>query len=328
MEVIRTEHLSKHYGPLLAVDDLNLSVKQGEIYGFLGPNGAGKSTTISLLLGLIRPTQGRALLFGEPVREDSFALKRRVGVVGEYQNIYGEMTAWEYLLFFARLYRVKEPRKRAGEVLAAVRLLDRRNELVGGYSKGMLQKLSLARTLLHAPDLLVLDEPASSLDPYGIREVREILKDLNEQGKTIFLSSHILSEVERTCHRVGILQKGRLVTQSDMAGLRRRLSPEMHINVEFAMPPPLEEAALNHLPWVKSARWETPVQLRVILSADQDHRSDLLRHLTEHGAVPLEFNSRQISLEEAFMEITESNLASLAASEGISYQQAGRGEGL
>ena len=189
-------------------------------------------------------------LFGKKLSDDYFNIKRRIGVLSEVQYLYEEMTALEYLRFFGQLYQVEEIDRRIKEVLGLVNLFDRRNELLKGYSKGMKQKLGLARALLHDPDILILDEPVSSLDPYGIKEVRDILMEENEKGKTIFISSHILSEIERTCHRVGIMNKGRLLAEDTMADLKRRLMEEVELTLELEEVKEEIVSALRELPFV------------------------------------------------------------------------------
>ena len=172
--LIRAEHLAKHYGSVHAVRDLNLAVRPGEIYGFLGPNGAGKTTTLLMLLGIERPTAGRLELFGQPAPVDPFAVKRRLGVVGESQYLYDDLSAWEYLQFFGRLYGVADAERRGQELLERLGLWDFRRLRARDHSRGMQQKLGLARALLHRPELLVLDEPVSGLDPHGIRQVPKL----------------------------------------------------------------------------------------------------------------------------------------------------------
>ena len=186
--MIQTVGLTKKFDGLTAVDNLNIHVEKGEIYGFLGPNGAGKTTTIMMLLGMERPTAGEIKLFGKDLAQNYFEIKRRVGVLSEFQYLYEDMTAREYLRFFADLYEVENPEKKINEVLGRIDLVDRQNELLSGYSKGMRQKLGMARVLLHEPDLLILDEPQSSLDPYGIKEIRDIIMEENRKGKTLFIS--------------------------------------------------------------------------------------------------------------------------------------------
>ncbi|NLN26619.1 MAG: ABC transporter ATP-binding protein [Firmicutes bacterium] len=312
--MIRTEGLTKRFDDLVAVDNLDLHVEKGEIYGFLGPNGAGKTTTIMMLLGLIKPTAGRIWLFGKDLSEDYFNIKRRIGVLSEFHYLYEDMTAEEYLRFFGELYGVEDIDNRIKEVLGLVNLYHRRKELLGGYSKGMKQKFSLARTLLHKPEILILDEPVSSLDPHGIKEVRDILLEENRKGTTMLISSHILSEIERTCHRVAIIHKGKLVAQDTMDGLRRKLTEEteMYVTVEGLTDAIVD--ALRELPFIRSLSVDgQTVTLR--MDADKDYRGDLSRKIVDLGGVVLDMRRHEMSLEEAFVTITEKNI-NLLAKEG------------
>jgi ABC-2 type transport system ATP-binding protein len=209
--VIEVEGLSKCFGSRQAVDGLNLSARAGEIYGFLGPNGAGKTTTIRMLLGILAPDAGSIRICGRSVRRGDRAGRMLVGAVSELQHLYGDMTCEEYLGFFARLHRVARAKERVAEMLADVGLADRARDRAVELSKGLQQKLGLARALLHDPPVLILDEPVSGLDPHGIREVREIITRERGRGRLIFISSHVLSEIERTADRIGIIRRGRLV---------------------------------------------------------------------------------------------------------------------
>jgi len=312
--VIETIQLTKKYGDFTAVSDLSLKVEKGEIYGFLGPNGAGKTTTIMMLLGILEPTSGTVKLFGKSVKDDYFNIKRRIGVLSENQYLYEDMTALEYLRFFGELYRVENVDRRISEVLGLVNLDHRKNELLKGYSKGMRQKLGLARALLHDPDVLILDEPVSSLDPYGIKEVRDILMEENRKGKTMFISSHILSEIERTCHRVGILHKGRLLAEDTMADLKRRLMDEVQLYIEVESASDELVKSLRELPFVVSVE-ANDNKLSVKTKADRDYRGQLSSMITSRGGVVVDLRRHEMSLEEAFVTITENNL-SLLTKEG------------
>ncbi|NLJ86947.1 MAG: ABC transporter ATP-binding protein [Firmicutes bacterium] len=312
--MIQTEGLVKKFDGLTAVNDLNIHVAKGEIYGFLGPNGAGKTTTIMMLLGMERPTAGKIKLFGEDLRDNYFEIKRRVGVLSEFQFLYEDMTAKEYLRFFADLYEVESPDQKIGEVLGRVALEDRQNELLSGYSKGMKQKLSMARALLHDPDLLILDEPQSSLDPYGIREIRDIIMEENAKGKTLFISSHILSEIERTCHRVGIIHNGKLLAEDDMTHLKQQVTDEIEIDVELEEYTPAIIAALEELEFVSSVASEG-ARLVIKTGTEEDYRPQISRVISNNGGVVLSMVAKELSLEEAFVIITEQNL-SLLTKEG------------
>jgi ABC-2 type transport system ATP-binding protein len=215
--VLEARGLHKRFGDIEAVRGVDLMIAEGETYGLLGPNGAGKTTTILMLLGIERPTRGRVHLFGQDLGSDYFAIKRRIGVVAEHQYLYDDMTAREYLRFFADLYHVDGADHRIEELLEAVDLRPFADVPARDYSRGMKQKLGLVRALIHDPDLLILDEPVSGLDPYGIVQVRTLIQEQNSQGKTVFISSHILSEVEHTAHRVGIINICELKAEDTMA---------------------------------------------------------------------------------------------------------------
>jgi ABC-type multidrug transport system ATPase subunit len=311
IELIRTEKLTKRYKDLTAVNELSIHVQPGEMYGFLGPNGAGKTTTIMMLLGLIRPTSGKVYLLGKEFNSDPLAIKKRVGVLSEFHYLYEDMTAKEYLRFFCDLYQVENADHRISEVLDKVDLLKWRDKLLYGFSKGMKQKLSIARTLLHDPDILILDEPVSSLDPHGIKEVRDILIAENEKGKTLFISSHILSEIERTCHRVGIIHKGQLMAEDTMPELKRRLTQELELIIEVEGPIPEIIQVLKNLPFVKSVE-EHEGKLSVFTDTEQDHRSAISKAIASTGGVVLAFSKQEMTLEDAFMTITEKDIRLLA----------------
>ncbi|MBE3598690.1 MAG: ABC transporter ATP-binding protein [Limnochordaceae bacterium] len=310
--MVRTQHLTKRYGSLVAVDDLELHVDEGEIYGFLGPNGAGKTTTLMMLLGLVQPTSGEIWIFGRPLHKDPLGIRRRIGVVSESHYLYEEMTAQEYLEFFARLYQVPGARRRIDELLERLGLAERRGQLVGGYSKGMKQKLSIIRALLHDPDLLLLDEPVSSLDPYGVRQVRDLILEENRRGKTLIISSHILSEIERTCHRVGIMHRGRLLAEDTMDGLRQRLSAEQHLEVELERVDDGIVQAVRSVDGVTEVEQPAPATLSIRLRSGSDLRPLISRSIAGAGGVVLGMRTREMSLEDAFVTITEKNISLLA----------------
>lgn len=303
--MIRTKQLWKQYGSFAAVSDLNLHVQPGEIYGFLGPNGAGKTTSLMMILGITRPTAGRVELLGQPFDGSSFALRRRIGVVAEDAWQYDEMTAYEYLAFFARLYRVEKPAPRIQALLERVNLWERRQVLVGGYSRGMRQKLNLCRALLHDPEVLILDEPVSGLDPTGIRQARELLLDENRKGRTILISSHILSEIEQTAHRVGIIARGRLLAEDSMAGLRARLGGGQRIEVELLDAGPGIESQLAGLPFVQQIEALGGQRWLITGEEGEDHRPGLARFLAGQGALVIGMRTIERSLEEAFVTITD-----------------------
>ncbi|KKO55377.1 ABC transporter ATP-binding protein [Paenibacillus sp. DMB20] len=220
--IIKTTRLTKKYGDQTAVDNLNMTVKQGQIYGFLGQNGAGKTTTIRMLLGLIKQTHGAIEMFGEHLYAKQREILRRVGSIVEFSGFYENLTARENLLINARLMGV-HTKNAIEEALEIVRLQDEPAKLVGKFSLGMKQRLGIARAILHHPELLILDEPTNGLDPIGIKEIRNLIKSLSEERKiTILVSSHILSEVEQLADHIGIIHQGKLLEEVSFAEIRRR----------------------------------------------------------------------------------------------------------
>lgn len=312
--MIRTQNLVKKYNEFKAVDNLSLEVKEGEIYGFLGPNGAGKTTTILMLLGILKPTQGEVYLFGQNITKDFLSIKKKMGVVSEKQYLYKEMTAGEYLNFFADLYGVKNRKKKIDQLLEAVNLLEVRNRKLGAFSRGMQQKLGFARALLHDPQLLLLDEPVSGLDPTGIKQIRDLIEQENKKGRTIFISSHLLSEVERLCGKVGIINKGRLLAEDTMDNLRKRLTDVVELEIELTEAKKEIIDALAAFDFIKGLKREENL-LTIKVKADKDYRAQISEAISQQGGVVLGIKKKEMSLEEAFITITEKNISLLTEKE-------------
>lgn len=222
--MIETRQLSRHFGSLVAVDNLNLQLKPGELFGFLGPNGAGKTTTMRMIVGLLRPTAGTVLVAGHDVRTDPLAVKKVVGYLAQTPHLYDKLTGREFLRFLGGLYGLTddESDRRAGQLFEMIDLAEKADALIESYSGGMRHKIGLCAALLHRPRVLVLDEPLAGLDPYSARQVKDVLRQLCQQGVTILLSTHILEIAERVSDRVGILQRGRLVAAGTMDELRQQ----------------------------------------------------------------------------------------------------------
>lgn len=233
--VVETEHLTKRYGNFIALNDLNLSIERGAIHGFIGPNGAGKTTTMRILATLLEPSQGEAWVSGYPVTEAPEEVRRRVGYMPDFFGVYDNMKVWEYLDFFAAAYNVPQAKRKGmiGDLLALVDLGVKRDSFVEELSRGMKQRLCLARTLVHEPDLLILDEPASGLDPHARIELRELLKELRSLGKTILVSSHILTELAEMCTHVAIIERGKLLLSGGVQETLVAMQParEMYVRV-------------------------------------------------------------------------------------------------
>lgn len=237
--VIETQGLSRHFGQKAAVREIDLQITRGEVFGFLGPNGAGKTTTVRLLNGVLASTGGWARVLGmDPIQEGS-QVRRRTGVLTETPALYEQLTALENLNLFGALYDVDPATlsSRSGDLLKLMGLEGRQNDRVGGYSKGMKQRLAIARALLHAPDMLFLDEPTSGLDPAAARQVTEMIERLSEQeGRTIFLCTHNLVEAQRLCDRVGVITAGQLIAVGTPAELARQLWRDTWVDIELTAP--------------------------------------------------------------------------------------------
>ena len=311
--MISTRSLIKKYGDFTAVDNLNLNIPAGEIYGFLGPNGAGKTSTILMLLGIVRPTAGEVFLFEEKYTPDRLDMRNKIGVVPEKhpQGVWSWMTAFEYLQMFADLFMLKKVYKDSQErieyLLQQVDLHKVRNKRMAEFSRGMLQKLSIIRALLHDPDILFLDEPISGLDPIGIKQIRDLILAENREGRTIFISSHLLSEMEKLCHRVAIIYKGRLLAEDNMSSLLARLIKDREILIDLESLPPDLVGSIKELPFVLDTTTRDNT-LVIKVSKKGDFRKDISAYLIKKDLIPLRIEEKALSLEEAFVTITNENI--------------------
>jgi len=220
--MIQTTNLTRHFGSMAAVQNLNLTVETGELFGFLGPNGAGKTTTIRMLIGLLRPTAGTAIVAGHDVQQEPSAVKQTVGYLAQTPLLYEKLTGREFLRFVGGLYGLSdvESQARAERLLDLVNLEEKGNHLIESYSGGMRHKIGLCSALLHEPRVLVLDEPLAGMDPYSARRIKDVLQELCRQGVTVFMSTHVLEIAERVCSRVSILDRGQLVAVGTIKELR------------------------------------------------------------------------------------------------------------
>ena len=294
--VLRTVGLAKNYGRFTAVQDLALEVPRGRVYGFLGPNGAGKSTTIAMVLGLIAPTEGHVEMFGLDTREHLSEALYRTGAILEGQAYYPLLSAYDNLRVWAAINGNVGP-QRIDEVLELVGLGDRKNDKVNTYSQGMKQRLGLAASLIHDPELLVLDEPTNGLDPAGIREFRELIRQLAGAGKTVFVSSHLLGEVELMCDDVGIVKKGKLITQGSVADLLRQGEA-----LEMQVTDTLRAVEVLHaIDWVRGV---TTSDGRVVVEAPLERAAELSKALADKQIYLSELRPRDSSLEDFFLEVT------------------------
>jgi ABC-2 type transport system ATP-binding protein len=310
--IIAIQHLSKQYGTLTALNDLNLEVEKGDVVGFIGPNGAGKTTTMRILTTLLRPTLGQAWVAGHSVIDQPQQVRRVVGYMPDFFGVYEDMKVWEYLDFFAACYRLS-PATREGmidDLLMLVDLSDKRDAYVDSLSRGMKQRLCLARTLAHDPEVLILDEPASGLDPRARIEMRELLRELKSMGKTIFFSSHILSEVADVCTKIAILEAGRLVVYGDMAEMKRQLRPNRLIRLHTLSDPAAVHAYLAKAEHVHDVRLGPNSglpegTLSLEFGGGDVALSALLKALVEEGFAVTSFAEESEDLEDVFMQVTK-----------------------
>jgi ABC-2 type transport system ATP-binding protein len=303
-EAIQAVNLTKNYEKLLAVDHISFEVKRGEIFGFLGPNGAGKTTTTKMLTGLTIPTSGTLMIAGKDMVKQSVEAKKSIGVVPENSNIYGEMSAWDNLIFAAQLYRVpKEKREtKAKELLELFGLYERRQDRAEVFSKGMKRRLTIAAALVHSPSILFLDEPTSGLDIQSSRIIRSLIKDLNKNGVTVFLTTHYIEEADQLCQRIAIINRGKLVAIDNPQKLKASAEKHQVIEISFDQANDIEQ---------KLSRIE--MFERVMQSGDKFriHVSDIseaVPALADFAKVNslkiISFNTLSPSLEDVFVELT------------------------
>ena len=299
MTAIELDGVTKRYGDIVAVDDLDLHVREGEIYGFLGPNGAGKSTTINLLLDFARPTTGNAQVLSHDAQRESKQVRERIGVLPEGFDVYDRLTGRQHLEFAIDSKEVNDDPDMLAERVGITDALDRK---AGGYSKGMAQRLVLGMALVGTPDLLLFDEPSTGLDPNGAREMREIIREERDRGATIFFSSHILGQVEAVCDRVGILRDGKLVAEDTVEGLRDATQTESTLVVEVDQVPEGTLSAVRTLSGVSEA---TAENTSITVSCLDDAKTKVLNTIEDEGASIQDFSTKDASLEDLFAAYTQ-----------------------
>jgi len=304
--VIKTQDLTKAYGDLRAIDNLTLELADGDLFGYIGPNGSGKTTTMRILATLLQPSWGEAYVCDYSIYTHPKEIRRLVGFMPDFFGVYDDMKVIEYLEFFAACYRIKGPKRRkvCNEMLDLVDLGYKRHALVTSLSRGMTQRLALARVLLHDPQVLILDEPASGLDPRARIEIRGLLKELRKLGKTIMVSSHILPELADICNKVGIIEQGKLLVSAEVADVMRRVrqQPVLQIGVRGD-----QEAAAKLL---EGHELIEKVEIRdghiyATLNKGVDDYSDLPTLLIQAGYKITTFKEDEINLETAFMALTK-----------------------
>lgn len=325
---IEVANLTKQYGDVTAVDGMSFTVTSGEFFGLLGPNGAGKTTTIRMLTGLTRPTSGSAKITGRDCVKEPVAVKQRIGVVSEVSNLYNEMSAWDNLMFIGELYGVgKQTRTdRVKQLLEAFQLYERRHDRLAGYSKGMKRRVRIAAALIHHPDVLFLDEPTSGLDVQSSRMIRSLVRQLNKDGMTVFLTTHYIDEADQFCERVAIMKQGRIVAEGPPEKLKATLQGEHVVEVAF----------VGDCSGLENLLRADPTVNEVTKQADKYHihttnPSDVIREIVQFATANrleiMSVNTGRPSLEDVFMKYTGLNAVQVERMEQLRAVKAGRQHG-
>ena len=322
---IETHGLTRLYGKLAAVQDLNLAIPQGALYGLIGPNGAGKTTTLRMLAGLLEPSSGEIAINGNSTTRDLAGLRRQIGYMPDFFGVYDDLLVWEYLDFFARCYNIPARRRRQviDELLELVDLAEKRDAYVHTLSRGMLQRLCLAHALVHDPQVLLLDEPASGLDPRARVEMRELLRELGAMGKTVVLSSHILSELAELCDSIGIIERGKLVVSGRLEDIRAQMQEGRKLRLRVLSDVTQASALLREMPGVARVSEALPAngnhngattgdlnqELEVDFVGDENGLADLLEALIARHVRVASFTETQSGLEDVFLSLTKGEVA-------------------
>jgi ABC-2 type transport system ATP-binding protein len=298
--------LTKYYNNIPVVDHVSFNVRVGEIFGFLGPNGAGKTTTMNMLTGLTEPSEGCATLFGYDIQREALAAKRQLGIVPEISNIYDDLSAWDNLIFTAELYHVgrRERTEQATELLNLFDLFDRKAEKVKGFSKGMRRRITLAMGLMSNPRLLFLDEPTSGLDVHSTLIIKDVMKQLNKQGVTIFMTTHNIEEASVTCERVAIIHKGKIAAIDAPEKLKTTIESVQSIEVAFERTPSEIVHDLQNLPLISEVQ-KAGDKFRLYTDNPAGALSSLCEYASRNDLRLLSVNTFGPSLEDVFVRLTE-----------------------
>ena len=303
---IEAINLTKYYDDLLAVEHINFEVKKAEIFGFLGPNGAGKTTTIRMLTSLTKPTDGTAKIFGHDIQGETIVAKKYMGIVPEISNVYDDLSAWDNLMFTGELYQVSraEREKRAKELLEMFGLYDRRKEKAKGFSKGMKRRLTIVMGLINNPQLLFLDEPTSGLDVQSVLIIRDIVRELNQKGVTIFLTTHNIEEANVTCDRVAIIHKGKIAAIDTPEKLKKTIQSVQSVEVAFDNASPKVLKELENIPFVNQVRKEGD-KFRLYTHDPANVLSGLWEYSKTNNLKPISLSTLGPSLEDVFVKLTK-----------------------
>jgi len=304
--MIELQGFGKDYGDFTAVERLDLQIGPGEMFGFIGPNGAGKSTTIRFLATLLKASRGEGVVNGFSVTRQPLDVRRSIGYMPDAFGVYDGMKVWEFLDFFAVAYRIPKSKRRGviSDVLDLLDLGHKRDDFVNGLSRGMKQRLCLAKTLVHDPPVLILDEPASGLDPRARLEVKALLKELRRMGKTILISSHILTELADCCTSIGIIERGKLLMHGPIQEVYRKIRGNRRVEVRFTGDMSAGLSLIRSSPYCRSVDVEDH-HVTVELEADDDQVKELLSQLVQSNVGVRSFGDREPTLEDVFMMVTK-----------------------
>ena len=304
--LIETIKLTKRYGDLIAANEISISLNQGDVFGFIGPNGSGKTTTMRMIATLLNPDYGECYVCGKSIYTNPEEIRRLVGYMPDFFGVYDDMTVIEYLEFFAATYRINGPdrRKICEEKLELVDMSFKRDAMVSQLSRGQTQRIGLARTLLHDPQVLLLDEPASGLDPRARIEIRKLLKRLGEMNKTVIVSSHILPELADVCTRVGIIEKGQMLVDDYVADVMRKAREATLLEIRVKENHDQAAKLIEQHDLVNNVSMEGETILATLSSGCDDY-SELPSILIEGGFKLRQFREEEVNLETAFMELTK-----------------------
>ncbi|MCX7386179.1 MAG: ABC transporter ATP-binding protein [Planctomycetota bacterium] len=305
--MIETRNLTKNYGNLIAANDITLKLEEGDVFGFIGPNGSGKTTTMRMIATLLNPDHGEAYVCGKSIYTDQEEIRRLVGFMPDFFGVYDDMTVVEYLEFFAAAYRIKGParRKVCEEKLELVDMSFKRDAMVNELSRGQTQRIGLARTLLHDPQVLLLDEPASGLDPRARIEIRNLLKRLGEMKKTIIVSSHILPELADVCTRVGMIEKGHMIVDGNVAEVMRKARQRILLNIRVKEGHEAAAKLLEQLDCTELVTIKKDNMLELTLKPTVEDYSVIPTELVNAQFSITLFREEEVNLETAFLQLTK-----------------------
>jgi ABC-2 type transport system ATP-binding protein len=305
LPAVETSSLTRHYGNMTALSMLNLTVNRGDLFGFIGSNGAGKTTTLRILATFLKPSSGTAKVLGKNVVAEADAVRHIIGYMPDFFGVYKDMEVTEYLDFFGACYRIpsKQREKTVGDVLELVGLSEKRGALIGALSRGMQQRIGLARVLIHDPELLLLDEPASGLDPRARIEMMAILQELQRMGKTIIISSHILSELQSLCNRVAIIERGKLIYSGPVQGVKNQMETSHIVWVKVGTDPDKAIGFLKTQSEVSEAEM-VEGSIRVTMASHDSDVSVIAETLVKNNVPIHGLKEEELGLEEVFMRMT------------------------